>query len=128
MPSAGATLEIQQEGESLSFVLKGRLDSETTGDVWRQAFKALDRSKSRLKLLDASGVEYCDGAGIGLLVELRRRGGPEVEIRGLAAQFRPLLDLFPQETEPPIHPKPQKPSLPEEAGRATMSILRDLGK
>ena len=95
MPSAGATLEVREQGDALSFLLVGRLDSETTGTVWRKAFKTLDQSRARLKTLDATGVDYCDGAGIGLLVELRRRGGPDVEIRGLGEQFRPLLDLFP---------------------------------
>ena len=126
MPSAGATLEVREQGDTLSFLLAGRLDSETTGTVWRQAFRTLDRSKARLKTLDASGVEYCDGAGIGLLVELRRRGGSEVEIHGLADQFRPLLELFPPTPAEPVAPKPEKPSLTEETGRATMSILRDL--
>jgi len=128
MPSAGATLEIQDQGGLLSYLLKGRLDSETTGPVWRKAFKALEGSASQLKTLDATGVEYCDGAGIGLLVELRRRGGPQVEIRGLAAQFKPLLDLFPPTPAEPLPPVPEKPSLAEETGRATMSVLRDLGK
>jgi phospholipid/cholesterol/gamma-HCH transport system permease protein len=126
MPSAGAALEIQEQGGSLSFLLKGRLDSETTGNVWRKAFKAIESSKAKLRTLDATGIDYCDGAGIGLLVELRRRGGPEVEIHGLADQFRPLLDLFPPEPVEPLGPKPAKPSLAEETGRATMAIFRDL--
>jgi phospholipid/cholesterol/gamma-HCH transport system permease protein len=126
MPSAAAALEIQEQGNSLNFRLTGRLDSETTGTVWRKAFKAIESSTSKLRTLDASGVDYCDGAGIGLLVELRRRGGPEVEIRGLAAQFRPLLDLFPAEPSEPLAPKPAMPSLTEETGRATMAIFRDL--
>jgi phospholipid/cholesterol/gamma-HCH transport system permease protein len=128
MPSAGATLEVQEQGGALSFQLKGCLDSATTGPVWRQAFKALEASPSKLKTVDAAGLEYCDGAGIGLLVELRRRGGPDVEIRGLAPQFKPLLDLFPPTPAEPMAPAPEKPSLSEEAGRATMSVLRDLGK
>jgi len=127
MPS-GATLDIQQQGDILSFVLKGRLDSESTGSVWRQAFQALERSRARLRTIDAAGIDYCDGAGIGLLVELRRRGGPEVEIRGLAGQFRPLLDLFPPLPAEPLHEKTQKPSFPEEVGRATMAVLRDIGR
>src|SRR6185369_12220760 len=128
MASAGATLEVREQGGSLSFLLTGRLDSETTGTVWRKAFKTLEQSRARLKTLDATGVDYCDGAGIGLLVELRRRGGPEVEIRGLADRFRPLLDLFPPIPAEDLPPKPEKPSLTEETGRATMALLRDMRK
>jgi phospholipid/cholesterol/gamma-HCH transport system permease protein len=128
MASAGAALEVREQGDSLSFLLSGRLDCDTTGTVWRKAFKTLDQSRSRLKTLDATGVEYCDGAGIGLLVELRRRGGPDVEIRGLGEQFRPLLDLFPPTPGEGLSTKPAKPSLAEETGRATMALLRDMGK
>lgn len=126
MPSA-ASLDIRDQGGTLSFALKGRLDSESTGTVWREAFKALDKAPGKLKTLDASGIEYCDGAGIGLLVELRRRGGPQVEIRGLAEQFRPLLDLFPPTADTgPEDQAEEKPSLAEETGRATLAILKDL--
>src|SRR5262247_4029329 len=107
MSSAGATLDIQPQGDALSFILKGRLDSESTGSVWRQAFQALERSPGRLRSIDAAGIDYCDGAGIGLLVELRRRGGPQVEIRGLADRFRPLLDLFPPTPAEALPPKPE---------------------
>jgi phospholipid/cholesterol/gamma-HCH transport system permease protein len=112
----------------LFFLLSGRLDSETTGTVWRKAFMTLAQSRARLKTLDATGIDYCDGAGIGLLVELRRRGGPDVEIRGLRDQFRPLLDLFPPTPAEPLAPRPEKPSLAEETGRATMAILHDVRK
>ena len=126
MPSAGASLEIREEEGGLSYFLKGRLDCETTGGVWRQAFKRLDPSTPKRLTIDASGLDYCDGAGIGLLVELRRRGGANVEIRGLAAQFRPLLEFFPAGPPEALPPKPSPPSLSEQTGRATMAVLRDL--
>src|SRR5579864_6286269 len=121
-----AGMEVQEQGDALRFTLRGRLDSQTTGALWREAFQTLKSSRLRLRVVDASAVDYCDGAGIGLLVELRRRAGAEVEIRGLAPQFRTLLDLFPPGGEDPLPPKPDKPSLAEEAGRATLAILRDL--
>jgi len=121
-----AGMEVQEQGGALRFILRGRLDSQTTGALWREAFRTLKASRLRLRVVDASAVDYCDGAGIGLLVELRRRAGAEVEIRGLAPQFRTLLDLFPAGGEDPLPPKPDKPSLAEEAGRATLAILRDL--
>ena len=128
MESAGAALEVQDQEGALSFRLKGRLDTDSTGPVWRKAFKTLETSRSTLKTVDAAGLEYCDGAGIGLLVELRRRAGSQVEIRGLAPQFKPLLDLFPPTPAEALPPVPEKPSLAEETGRATMGFLRDLGK
>jgi len=124
--SMSAGMDVQEQGDALHFVLHGRLDAETTGALWRRAFKTLDGSRRRLRVLDATAVDYCDGAGIGLLVELRRRAGAEVEIRGLAPQFRTLLDLFPPGGAEPLAPTPEKPSLADETGRATLAILRDL--
>jgi phospholipid/cholesterol/gamma-HCH transport system permease protein len=125
MPAAGA-LELRDEGETLVFAFGGRLDAESTGGLWAQAFEALDRKKPRRIAIDASRVEYCDGSGIGLIVELRRRQGPETEIRGLAPQFKSLLDLFPYEPGPPPEPKPPPASLPVEVGRGAWMILKDL--
>jgi phospholipid/cholesterol/gamma-HCH transport system permease protein len=127
MPSAG-TLEIRREGESALFVFSGRLDSQSTGPLWRQSFEELDRTKPRRLVIDATGVDYCDGAGIGLIVELRRRHGETTEIRGLASQFQALLDLFPFEPGPPSAPKPVPVSLPVEVGRGTWGVFRDLYK
>ena len=121
-----AGLEVRDEGDTLLFVLSGRLDSESTGKLWKQAFAALDQKKPKRVAIDAAKVDYCDGAGVGLIVELRRRQGSDVEIRGLASQFRTLLDLFPPGETEPIPPKPERPSLAEETGRGTLAILRDL--
>ncbi|HYA30879.1 MAG TPA: STAS domain-containing protein, partial [Acidobacteriota bacterium] len=78
----------------LKLTIAGRLDSATTGTVWRQAVQALARAKSATVFVDASGIEYCDGSGIALFIHLRnqqsRRGG-RVEIHGLHAEFEKLL-------------------------------------
>jgi phospholipid/cholesterol/gamma-HCH transport system permease protein len=124
--SASGTLEFRDQGDSLELVFSGRLDSESTGLLWKQAFQRLDEKRPRRLILSAAKVDYCDGSGIGLLVELRRRQGPETEIRGLASQFQSLLDLFPYEPGPSAPPKPPPLSLPIEVGRGTWMVLRDL--
>lgn len=126
MPMSGAELEIQEQGGVLCFLLKGRLDCETTGAVWRRAFAALPESGIRRLSVDASGVDYCDGAGIGLLVELWRRGGPQAEIRGLSDQFRPLLEFFPPNQGVSGAPAKVAPSLADQVGKATSSLLKDI--
>jgi len=125
MPAAG-TLDIREDGETVVLVLSGRLDSQSTGALWTRAFDELDRKKPRQLAIDASGVDYCDGSGVGLIVELRRRQGESTEIRGLAPQFKSLLDLFPFEPGPPPGPKPKPAPLAVEVGRGTWAILRDL--
>jgi len=118
-------LNIQEEPGGLVFQLEGHLDSATTGAVWRQAFAALRKAPPGSLTIDAAGVEYCDGAGIGLLVELRNRR-KDAQVRGLADRFRALLDLFPPSEAALAEPRPRVPTVAEETGRATAALLRDL--
>ena len=79
----------------LKLILTGRLDSATTGTVWRRTTAVLTRMKPQSVLIDASGVDYCDGAGIALLVHLRLlqgRAGGTLQIDGLRPEFASLLD------------------------------------
>ena len=125
MPSPTAHLDIREDPDGLVLLLSGRLDSASTGAVWRRAFAALGKTQTRRLTIDAAALDYCDGAGIGLLVELRSRR-QDAEIRGLAPKFRSLLDLFPPGDAAPPPPKPKAPSLPEELGRSTLSMIADL--
>lgn len=71
-PSASVRAELTAPG-SLTIEIAGRLDSTSTGYVWRETHRELDRTSPRQVVIDASGIEYCDGSGIGLLFQLRRR-------------------------------------------------------
>ncbi len=88
--------DITEEG-SLKLIINGRLDSSSTGKVWRQALLSIDKSSPKRVIVDASGVNYCDGTGIGFLFNLQlkqaERGGV-FEIRGLAGEFQQLFDQF----------------------------------
>jgi phospholipid/cholesterol/gamma-HCH transport system permease protein len=123
---AAASLEVREGEGSLVVFLRGRLDAESTGPLWKAAFEALPEKHQKRLVINATEVDYCDGAGIGLIVELRRRQGQETEVRGLAPQFQSLLDLFPFEAGAPPGPKPKPASLPVELGLRTVHILKDL--
>jgi phospholipid/cholesterol/gamma-HCH transport system permease protein len=99
--------------------LSGTLDVHSTAELWASA---MDAVKGPV-VVDASGVEHCDGTGIGLLVELRRRGASEV--RGLPERFQALLDLFPKASAKTPEPPPPT-SLPEDVGKAAATLLADL--
>jgi phospholipid/cholesterol/gamma-HCH transport system permease protein len=99
-----AALELREGPEGrLTLALSGRLDAYTSGAIWRRATAAVRAAGTRPVVVDASGVEYCDGAGIALLYDLRERhdsqAGP-VEVRDLAPQYRTLLDQFPAGSVP----------------------------
>jgi len=77
--------------------LSGRLDAYTVPAVWPRALRALEAAPDEALIVDCSAVDYCDGAGVALLVDLLRRPrtpGAEVRIEGLAPDFRTLLDQF----------------------------------
>lgn len=54
--------------EGLVFSLVGPLDSHTTGQAWRTAFRVLQRENPRRLIVDATQLTYCDGAGAALLL------------------------------------------------------------
>ena len=53
--------------------LTGRLDATTLPDLWDSARRAADEAAAKPLVVDAAGVEYCDGAGVALFVDLLRR-------------------------------------------------------
>jgi len=81
--------------------------------------------------LDASGIEYCDGSGIALLVKLRnqvRKAGGNFEIRGLRPEFQQLMEAWDPGSLPEV--EAEAPALQlnmaEEIGRLVIQLGRDL--
>jgi phospholipid/cholesterol/gamma-HCH transport system permease protein len=75
----------------------GRLDSETLADLWRDAMRMADGARAGELVVDASGVDYCDGGGAALLVALEQRqreSGGRFAVRGLREEFRQLVELI----------------------------------
>jgi phospholipid/cholesterol/gamma-HCH transport system permease protein len=125
-----ASVEPKLQDQTLTLRLSGWLDAHTVGEVWERSRKAVASQKPRQIIVEASGVNYCDGAGIAMLVDLRRPHGSRtvpVEVRGLAEKFKPLLELF----EPadfaekkPARPRPTR--LPQQVGEAAVLLWHDL--
>ncbi|MFH1090640.1 MAG: MlaE family lipid ABC transporter permease subunit [Pseudomonadota bacterium] len=92
--------------------------------------EALEKKPSPLVLVEVSGVDYCDVAGISLLLELRRRqgqSGGELEIQGLKPEFQRLLDMFhSQELELTGTEEKKRFTATEEIGWAAHLIWQDL--
>ena len=121
--------EVSKDGV-LTMIISGRLDSTSTGSIWQEAVKVLERASSKRAIVDASGIDYCDGSGIGLLMELQRHQretGGELEIKGLREESQKLMDLFdPADFEKSHIAKPIKARLPEEVGRATFTVWENI--
>jgi phospholipid/cholesterol/gamma-HCH transport system permease protein len=127
-PDHSATMSHKPAASGLVITLAGRLDADGVAAIWDRAAR-LASSPGRALAVDASGVGYCDGAGLALLLELRRRSESArapYTLSGLDDRFRTLYDQFsPQDLLPPPSSL-KKPSLPEEVGRKTFILLDDI--
>lgn len=120
--------DVSEDGV-LTLTLQGRLDVHTTGRAWHEAMQALQQASPAKVVVDASRVTYCDGAGIGLLVQLQRhqqQRGAELEVRGLAPDFQSLLEQFePGTLSFPAPREAERGRFVEEVGRAVTGICAD---
>jgi phospholipid/cholesterol/gamma-HCH transport system permease protein len=125
-----ASVEPKLQDHTLTLRLSGWLDAHTVGEVWERSLKAVASQKPRQIVVEASGVDYCDGAGIAMLVDLRRphgSGAVPVEVRGLAEKFKPLLELFePADFTEKKPSRPQSTHLPQQVGEAAVLLWHDL--
>jgi phospholipid/cholesterol/gamma-HCH transport system permease protein len=129
-PTAEVRLERDASGAPV-LILAGRLDSGTTGDAWRRALPLAEEAGEGTVILDASGVEYCDGAGAGLLLALRQRReerGGRLEIRGLREEFAGLLRMIePRAAGAAAHGEPALSRIAA-LGRDALQVASDLRK
>lgn len=103
---------------------RGRLDTARTGGVWAQVLDAVRRAQARRVVVDASGVDYTDGAGIALLLKLGREaaaGQAELQVQGLAPEARRLFELLSSRN---LHDGPPKKK--EDERRGLSGILGQL--
>src|SRR5262245_6909683 len=113
----------------LKLIIAGRLDSTTTGSIWGRATAKVKGAKARTVEIDASGIDYCDGAGIALLVHLRRlqSAGGSLQISGLRPEFAELLEHSEPKASSEAPRKKAAPSrLAEEIGESTVEVWRDI--
>ena len=133
MMGAASSKAVLRPGEVrdgiFTLFIAGRLDSASTGAIWREAADTLQRAVARTFVLDASGVEYCDGSGIALLVHLRnqkQRSGGKLEIRGLRPEFQELLrDADPGDPTRLEKRRTQQKNVPIEVGKRVVGFGRE---
>lgn len=127
-PASPASLTHKPAPAGIAVTLSGRLDAEGVSGIWDQATSLAARPGQRLTV-DAKAVNYCDGAGLALLVELRRRAEAaraEFRLDGLNQRFRDLYDQFSPQDLLPSASREDKPSLPEEVGRKATVLIDDI--
>ncbi len=80
-----AQLQILSTPQGTTLQLSGRLDAQTVAPIWPKI------GQLGACEVDASGVTYCDGAGVALFYTLAQGGAT---IHQLAPPFAELLDVF----------------------------------
>ena len=117
------------EGNTAVLRLSGRLDAYSVGSIWTNALAFLRSQPAHPTVIDAAGVQYCDGAGIALLLDLLRQprgAGAEVGLRGLPDQYHRLFDQFdPKRFTPTPAARSGQVSLTEHVGRIGANVLHD---
>ena len=129
-PSPAASLAVIDVDGKRELRLAGRLDSYSIAGVWPDARAALDAAPNVPVLIETSRVEYCDGGGIAMLVDLLRqprRPEAKVSVVGLKPQFETLLDQFdPAALRVPPKEHAERLHTVAEIGRAALIVGRDL--
>jgi phospholipid/cholesterol/gamma-HCH transport system permease protein len=72
LPEAYAELSWEDAGGGAVLRLRGRLDARTVATIWQQALKGIEVRAGQSVRIDTRDVDYCDGAGVALLVDLLR--------------------------------------------------------
>jgi len=134
-PAAEASLNSldvrrSSDGGTLTLVMTGRWDSDTTGKWWRRGQQILTQGKPRRLVIDAAGMSYCDGAGVAFLIDLQQwqiRTGGDAVIQGLQEEARRLLDIYGRiSIERPPGRRREPLSIIEQVGQAAVELWRDL--
>jgi phospholipid/cholesterol/gamma-HCH transport system permease protein len=125
-------LEIKKEGKAVTFKYSGSLDTYSVPQIWYKTFRALDSQKPHKLTVQASDVEYCDGAGLSIFFELKLRSRTDrfsLNIEGLKPEFREMLDMFDARQFDESRPRKRKKiRAAEEVGKSTVNLLGDLSE
>jgi len=128
--SATAHLESDIKDASLTLRFHGRLDAVAAALLWRKSTRAVESASFPLLIIDASAVDYCDGAGMALFVELQRlqgRQGGQARIEGLSDRFVHLLDQYDvARVDQALATPEQRTGIIEDLGRHAVGLLADM--
>jgi phospholipid/cholesterol/gamma-HCH transport system permease protein len=113
-----------------AFAIEGRLDSSSTGQIWRRATDTIQGAKASSVVMDASKIDYCDGSGIALLAHLRNlqyKSGGQLEIQGLRSEFEDLLKVWEPRDLARLESQPiSSLNVAEEVGESVVEVCRDI--
>lgn len=111
--------------DAARLALSGRLNASAVADLWAPSLDFVARNADRSVVIDASAVEYIDGAGLALLAALERMPRPAaapLTIEGLPERFAPLVEEYAEAgAGRAVAPPPPAPGWVEDLGRSAVS-------
>jgi phospholipid/cholesterol/gamma-HCH transport system permease protein len=112
-------------------VLRGRLDAQTAVACWNNLERNLRAAKIKTLEVNASGLQFCDGAGFALLRYLnmgKMTPDAKISVFGLEAGLEKIFHGFTAEDYEAFHLPAQakRNPLPEEVGNAVAQASADL--
>src|SRR5436309_1278648 len=127
LPRAALAVRDEPDGRRI-LSLSGRLDATTIAQLWSGARRALSEAPAKPIVIDATRVDYCDGAGAALIINLLREPRrAKVEVANLKPGFEALLRQFdPKVLDHDLDPEPPRRPAVEEIGVAAYGVWRDL--
>lgn len=93
----GVALEVKRVQGELLVRLTGSLDADAVASIWDELLDEVRRESPESIRIAAEGVDYLDGAGVGLLAELGRLQGERsgrIEVDGLRPELSELLGAY----------------------------------
>jgi phospholipid/cholesterol/gamma-HCH transport system permease protein len=125
-----ASLELEDRDGAQVLRLAGHLDVDSAGPIWDQVRRTVGTRPKRDLVVEASGLTYCDSAGIALLMDLEARAARaqrRFELRDFPESFEPLLALSrPQDLQRVLEPPARPPGFVERVGAAVAGLAKDL--
>lgn len=129
-PSADFRVRITASDGDVTAFLQGRLDAAAVAGASPRILEPITRARARNVIVDGSQTTYCDGAGIGLIGEVRRvaaLNGGVVRFTGFSRDLQTLIDIsaLPDPAAPQLRVVPM-PGFVTHAGIFTAGVLDDL--
>jgi phospholipid/cholesterol/gamma-HCH transport system permease protein len=131
VPTTQTAIEARRDDDGgARLILRGPLTTTELQRAWRPAIEAVAALGPTARLVvDVAGVERADGAGVALIVDLRRHaaaGGVQFVLEGASDSLRGLLDLYKPEAFLQEPPPPPRVSLTVRIGIAFWDMLKDV--
>ena len=114
-------------GADLALAIDGVLSITTLADAWDATMVPVRTGRPKVLAIDAAHLDYCDGAGLGLLTAVRRElagWGGTLRFDHLRPELRRLIDMstLADPSAPQLRPPPGI-GLIAGAGRSTAIVL-----